>query len=349
MKILCRADASIEIGLGHVMRLMTLASKFQLEGHDSTFAMREHEGNLISIVKKKGFNVISMPVNVETKLGDTIEKDAQFTRDLTSQIGADWVFVDHYETNYEWESAQIQNTLALEDLIDRKHACKILLNQNLNAEKLDYSSLLNSGSKYLGGARYALIRPEFLKFKQLSSQIKRRQKDVLRILISLGGTDQKNATLWVLRVLEHVSVPGKNLHLDIVLGPTSPHSDTILDYAKSMSYSTEVWLGNSNMAHLMAESDFSVGAAGSTTWERCVLAVPSIVIVLAENQRDISKSLEQKGAGVVVEFGDVKKLEINLKKFIADFDFRLLVSRRAAGLIDGMGCQRVFEKIMSLM
>jgi UDP-2,4-diacetamido-2,4,6-trideoxy-beta-L-altropyranose hydrolase len=51
-----------------------------------------------------------------------------------------------------------------------------------------------------------------------------------------------------------------------------------------------------NMAELMAAADLAIGAGGTTTWERCCLGLPSIVLVLADNQREVAEAMSAAGA-----------------------------------------------------
>lgn len=55
------------------------------------------------------------------------------------------------------------------------------------------------------------------------------------------------------------------------------------------------------MAQLMADSDLAVGAAGATSWERCCLGLPTIMLVLADNQRNVAAGLERAGAVQVLK------------------------------------------------
>ena len=60
MKVLFRTDASIQIGIGHVMRCLTLADALTTKGAQCEFICREHTGNLIEHIHSKGYNVHSL-------------------------------------------------------------------------------------------------------------------------------------------------------------------------------------------------------------------------------------------------------------------------------------------------
>ena len=60
------------------------------------------------------------------------------------------------------------------------------------------------------------------------------------------------------------------------MGSTDPWIEKVRKQAKKLPWSTSIKVGVDNMSELMANSDLAIGAAGSTAWERCFLALPSI-------------------------------------------------------------------------
>ena len=64
MKVCIRADASAEIGTGHVMRCLTLAMELRSRGDEVIFVCRELPGNLCDFLEEKGFNVARLPAAV---------------------------------------------------------------------------------------------------------------------------------------------------------------------------------------------------------------------------------------------------------------------------------------------
>ena len=101
---------------------------------------------------------------------------------------------------------------------------------------------------------------------------------------------------------------------------------------------TAVVVNVHNMAQLMADSELAVGAAGSTSWERCCLGLPSLVIVLAENQRASAEAMQT--AEAVLLIGGVGDIVMQLPATVHEMlnPKRLGEMALAAGSItDGMG------------
>ena len=70
MKVIFRADASLAMGTGHVIRCLTLAQVLKDNGAKVEFICREHHGNLIDKIRSSGFNVHGLEVFERTKIND---------------------------------------------------------------------------------------------------------------------------------------------------------------------------------------------------------------------------------------------------------------------------------------
>jgi UDP-2,4-diacetamido-2,4,6-trideoxy-beta-L-altropyranose hydrolase len=351
MKVLFRADASFRIGTGHVMRCLTLGAALKAKGAEISFVCRQLEGNLIDFIKTKGFHVFTLPCGYQENephidnareayldwLGTTQQKDIMACKPILEQYRFDWLVVDHYALDYRWELAlkkYCHKLMVIDDLADRKHFCHLLLDQTYGRDETDYKSLVPGSCKLLLGSQYALLRPDFAMWREFS--LKRRyQPQLKKLLISLGGADPENYTGQVLHALVDCDLPG-DLQVTVVIGPSSPHMALVRKLAAAMPYKTEVVCNVSNMAELMATSDLAIGAAGASTWERCCLGLPSIMFVLAENQKTVAENLGHDG---IVE---VQKNLHKLPSTIAIILSRLVYhSNKAAEVTDGMGTVRV--------
>ena len=134
------------------------------------------------------------------------------------------------------------------------------------------------------------MRPEFAQWREYS--LSRREKGQLEhLLVNLGGVDKDNVTIQILKALATSSLP-EYCKITVVMGATAPWTRAVQEQAALMPWPTEIKVGVSNMAELMANSDLAIGAAGSTTWERFCMGLPSILVVLSRNQEcNLSKIL----------------------------------------------------------
>src|SRR5690606_18350155 len=314
VRVAFRADASVQIGTGHVMRCLTLADELTRQGHEFLFVCREHEGHLGELITSKGYGLTLLPScsdnELDTKdsrsdnyarwLGLPWQEDARQTLDALTPWQPDWLVVDHYALDAEWERSlanAVGSIMVIDDLANRPHECALLLDQNLGRVESDYDGLLPVDCQRLIGPGFALLRPEFANLREQSLN-RRQQPELKRILISLGGVDRTNVTAQVLDAISESALPAST-ELDIIMGAAAPYLDEIRQQAARMPFKATVSAGVTDMAERMCLADLSIGAAGSTSWERCCLGLPSILLVLAENQRAASEAIKGTGAAII--------------------------------------------------
>lgn len=284
MRVAFRADASVTIGAGHVMRCLTLANELQQRGAVCTFISRDMPKALSVMVKEHGHTVRCLP-------------DDQGCLSAVGEEKPDWLVVDHYSLGVCFERAMravVKNVMVIDDIANRQHDCDVLLDQNLGRRAEDYHALVPKQCRLLIGPHYALLRPDFSQFRE-SSLIRRKAGVLKHILISLGGFDNDNVTGAVLSALKSCSLPPE-VRLSVVMGSDAPWIDNIRQLATTMPWPTEILVGVRDMAQLMATSDLAIGAAGGSAWERAALGLPVIILIVAENQRTGARALERAGA-----------------------------------------------------
>lgn len=354
LEVAFRVDASLDIGTGHVMRCLALADALREEGAKCHFICRPHAGHLATHIESKGHRVTLLPV-VERVCGPMIapahaawlgcdwRDDAKQTIAAVGDQQPEWFVVDHYALDAQWENEirlHCQRLLVIDDLADRTHYCDLLLDQNLGREPSDYERHVKTDARFLIGPTYALLRPEFAHLREYSLA-RRRNPKLAQLLISMGGIDQPNITGQVLQALCECRVPD-NFHVIVVLGEHAPWAKRIKQLATDLPFHCEVLTNVSNMALLMADSDLAIGAAGSTSWERCCLGVPSIALVAADNQSAVAAALETLGAAVVVQRNLLRVSIIDvINRARKSTDLLTQLTERTAALVDGLGAPRV--------
>lgn len=190
------------------------------------------------------------------------------------------------------------------------------------------------------GPGYALLRPEFAELREYS--LERRKSGLLRhVLIAMGGIDASNATQTVLEVLQESALP-PDCQISVVLSTHAPWLPRIREIAARMRIETRVEVSPPSMAQLMAQTDLAIGAAGGTAWERCCLGVPTLVTVLADNQRPGAQALAASGAALLLGEGAAIATTLPSALAAAAQPASLLqMSRKASAIVDGCGVERV--------
>ena len=349
-----RTDASFTIGSGHVFRCLTLADALKSKGANCHFLCREYPGHLLDIIRNRGHaaTVISDGVAdlsasdhaFPDALDYAWETDARQSRGVMEKLRPDWLVVDHYGIDERWEAALRMNDckiMVIDDLADRKHLCHLLLDQNLGRSAEDYRPLVAKQCTVLTGPNFALIRTEFSELRPWSLHRRQQSQSIGRLLITMGGVDAPNATCKVLQALNSCSLPAECC-ITVAMGLKAQWINHVREFAKNMHWPTEVLVNVEDMAFRMGTSDLAIGAAGSTSWERCCVGLPTILIVLAQNQESGATALEVAGAAHLIGWvSDVDaNLPLALKKLMTPGALSAM-STRAGATTDGHGAQRV--------
>lgn len=340
------------------MRCLTLADALRERGARCTIICRPHIGHLLDVIAQRGHSakalpslgVASEPFATDTAygawLGTDWQSDAQDTQCVMGTEHADWLVVDHYALDRRWEQAlrpHCRSLMVIDDLADRPHDCDLLLDQTFGRSTNDYRPLVLQPTQLLCGSQYALLRPEFATLREYS--LKRRANPALKkLLITMGGVDKDNVTGEVLEALCACALP-EECRVIVVMGSTAPWLREVKSRASTMPWPTCVLVGVNDMAQLMADSDLAIGAAGATSWERCCLGLPSIMLVVADNQQLVAKGLEQAGAAVLSLSGSELRSQLNFLLNTFSFDINRLVkmSDAAASIVDGGGVNSVLK------
>ncbi|WP_229711320.1 UDP-2,4-diacetamido-2,4,6-trideoxy-beta-L-altropyranose hydrolase [Pectinatus frisingensis] len=304
MVIVFRVDSSIQIGSGHLMRCLTLAGQLQKKSNANIiFICRNLEGNLSNLVKTHGYKLILLPaVDIFVSKLDGYAKwltvsqdyDAYETMQQLKDLSpVDYIVVDSYAIDKKWEiqiRPYVNKIMVIDDLANRKHDCDILLDQNFYLDNdIRYIGMVPQKCKMLLGPRYALLRDEF---HQVKNKMRIRDGSIKNILIFFGGSDLTNETMKALKAI--ALLRNKDITVNVITGENNSHNNEIEKYCTqydNIHYYCQV----DNMAEFMNEADIAIGAGGTTTWERCFLGLPAIVIAVAENQVKICEDCAKEG------------------------------------------------------
>ncbi|MBI4283702.1 MAG: UDP-2,4-diacetamido-2,4,6-trideoxy-beta-L-altropyranose hydrolase, partial [Chloroflexi bacterium] len=271
-------------------------------------------------------------------------EDAQQTLEALGNFRPDWLVVDHYGLDATWERLikhRVGNVLAVDDLANRPHDCDLLLDQNFYTDmESRYSGLVPVHTRQLLGPRFALLRPEFRKARE---SLRKRDGAVRRILVFFGGVDPTGEMGKALEALQNLNRP--DIAVDVVVVGSNPRADDIhTKFSKmpNVTFHRQV----ANMAELMAASDFSLGAGGTSHWERCCVGLPTAVTVVAANQSKTTRDLAARGVvlalGSAAEDGSAR-YRVVLETVLDTPGRENLHALQSASLalVDGRGADRV--------
>lgn len=355
MKIVFRVDASLAIGIGHVMRCRTLAAALQKKGAHIRFITRAHVGHLADMLVRDGFTttLLPQPARIENKgndyaawLGVSQQEDADQTIVALENQQCDCLIVDHYGLDQAWEAQLRPHTrklMAIDDLANRPHECDMLLDQNYTvAGQERYLAWVPEHCQLLLGTRYALLRPEYAQYRETMVP---RAGEIKRLLVSMGGADNANITGKILAALSAAQLV--HLEVDVVIGSNFIHTAGVTKQANARPH-IHIYGPRPHLADLMAKADLAIGAGGATTWERLYMGLPSLVMSIAENQVPACEALAS--SGLIRYMGnahdlDVAAIESALLEALAGVRQLRALAKANQALVDGRGASRVAEAL----
>lgn len=320
-RILFVADAGPDVGGGHVMRSLTLARALQERG--AVCAFRSHP---------QGDAVLDIFAPDMPRAAD----DAGFNA----------VAFDHYALGADDHRriAAGRPTLVIDDLADRPLGADLLLDAGPNRIAADYRRLLPPGCDALLGPRYAPVRPAFAALRAEALARRAMGGPVRRILVSLGLTDVGGFTARVVTALAGVA------DLDVVVG-SGAHSLATLHALAQADPAVRLHIDTPEMPRLTADADIAIGAGGSSSWERCVLGLPTLLLVLADNQTPAAVALAEAGAVIALDAAAEfdTRFDAAAARLIGEEGLRRRLSSAASRVCDGEGADRTADAFLALV
>ena len=299
MKIVFRVDGSAQIGLGHVMRCLTLASQC-LPSNTITFVSCPLPATLQKHIESIGIELITVPPSDfnehATSASPALDNSAQFsharqcieTLGLADNTLIDILFIDHYQLSASFSEMMrryCKKIVVIDDLANRRHDCDVLLDQNIYTDfETRYDQLVPNTCQKLLGPKFAILREEFYQ-----TNVQQRKKN--HILVCFGGSDPSNLTERVADVLLRLKSP--HISADIVVGAAYSNVERLKEKVDTLD-NVKLHVACSYMAKLMKTATVMIGAGGSMHWERAISGITGIVITLADNQIETTRYLHEK-------------------------------------------------------
>ncbi|MBX3480488.1 MAG: UDP-2,4-diacetamido-2,4,6-trideoxy-beta-L-altropyranose hydrolase [Caulobacter sp.] len=336
--ILFVCDAGPEVGGGHVMRCLTLAAALSARGARCRFLAPPPVGDLL-----EAFAPDLDRIAVEDGQPDRLIAACQAT-------DADMVVFDHYGLGAADHRAGAGDrpAMVIDDLADRPLGADLLLDSGLSRASEDYDGLVQEACRRLIGPAFAPVRPGFCDLRQGALARRLSGPPPGRILVSLGLGDLNAITG---RVVERLLPVTEDMAIDVVLGGAAPSLSKVS--ALALVYPrVSLHIDTPDMAGLVAAADIAVGGGGSSSWERCVLGLPTVLLILADNQRPSARALEAAGAALALEVSAPEfegALQEDVIRLMVDDRLRLGMSLAAAEVCDGLGADRVADAVMELL
>jgi UDP-2,4-diacetamido-2,4,6-trideoxy-beta-L-altropyranose hydrolase len=309
---------------------MTIANELDQKSYSCHFICKELTQSSRALITDKGYKFY-------------LEDNEDGVLTILKNLNPDYLIVDHYGLDAKFESKAhtfSKRILVIDDMADRSHFCDFLLDQGPLRTEADYKPWINPECKLLLGSDYTLIKPEFRKLRK--SHINSWRKG----LISFGGSDPDNITLMILEALDN-QLDMKNIKWTIIAGALNQHWRTLKKFISHNQMDIRLIKQTNQIAALMANHDFAIGAAGSMAWERACIGIPSLTIPIEYNQKFGIEVIRHFGLGETLEVSELtsttvaRALEL-LQNQANDY------LRRNQAMVDGLGVTRLSRTMLSV-
>jgi UDP-2,4-diacetamido-2,4,6-trideoxy-beta-L-altropyranose hydrolase len=338
-QVVIRADAGPTLGLGHVIRCISLAQALHDRGHKITFISIKSLSESIPVAEYPEFDFLEFEQSHADEPGELKQRWPG---------GVDLLVVDSYFLDREFEDkcrGWSRKILVIDDLANRPHNCDYLLDMAPSRRPENYENLVSPDCVYLLGTDYALLRPEFAKLRQAATEHRMQPGPLKRILVNFGGTDDNNTTPLALMAIAKSRL---EVEVDIMVGSGATNLQKIKDAIKEFYPQAILHLDVRNPAPLMASADIAIGAGGGTMWERCCLGLPTIVVQSSPDQSlnySVIADMQAMWPAGQHETISVESLADQLCLLSQNANEVQKVSQTAASICDGRGARRVAQRV----
>jgi len=325
-----RADASDLIGVGHVMRSLALGEALLDAGFDVTLASVDLPAGMREEAHKCGITVVDLQCE---PFGSA---DALATLALNGAV----LVIDGYKFERKFFGElenRASNFVVIDDNVETKAlAPSVVINQNPHATAEMYAHL-SGNPKLLLGLQYALLRREVREATKQSIKLVAG-----KVFVAMGGSDFLKLTSPIVDGLKDLDI-----EICVAIGPTNSQRQQIEETVKSIPRARVI--AQVDYITELASSSLAILAAGSSLWEAAALGVPSIGLIVADNQIGASVGAEHCGISISLDVRnglDNESIVSNVENLLTTANGTLSKMTTATrSEVDKFGSMRVLQAI----
>lgn len=294
-QITFRADASHEIGMGHLTRCLALSQ--MLKDHfDIQFVTMSPSGKIRDEIGMATSRIIIMDEKPE-------EDEAIYLCEILDPQ-KDILVLDSYTYGEQYLRILKKSGLKLvviDDLAALPVVSDVLVNHSPGINQTDY--LTEGKPVFCLGPAFALLRPAFLK----AATQTRERLQINSVLICFGGSDPENITNKVLRLILQYETIGS---INVVVGGAYQNEKELSEISHNLGSKINIHQGldQQGMVSLIQSNDLAICSASTISMEACMARIPLCCGLTADNQQRLLKGLIS--IGCCFSIGDFRSIEI---------------------------------------
>ena len=340
--ILIRVDGNGTIGLGHIMRCLSIADAIKRLVEDVVFAVADESCS--RLLQQRGFAYTVLHTDY-----DDMDGEADRLLCLIEEQKPSVLIVDSYYVTAEYlqRLKEAVKVIYIDDQLSFPYPADVVINYNIFAKAEDYLELYGGE-----GCPRLVIGPEYAPLREEFSRVEPHDQPAFasKVLVSTGGADAQHIALKMIRYLTEYADMFKDHTFSFIIGGANRDIDAIRDLCQEQTH-FKLLCDVREMSRIMLDNDIAVSAAGSTLYELCACAIPTVTYILADNQAPAAKVFNDKG--IMINVGDVRAIphfiETTLKTVLSlsvNKEKRTRMSEAARQVTDGRGADRLASAVL---
>lgn len=338
-----RADGNESLGMGHLMRCMTIATACKMQGAMCVFFVAQEQAGVF--VRERGFACKVLDTDYQDMEAELPRLREKLEECLTEKKQRLLWLVDSYQLTqiYLRELQKTGPVFYMDDTGEQVYEADGLINYNIYGDELEYIADETINMQLLLGVKYAPVREAFVRTPYCV------REDVQNVLITMGGSDKLNITEALCRCLQE-KLP-KGINLTLICGRFNPHLNKLLQLQEAEE-GIRILVDVPDVWKEFALADVAVAAAGSTLYELSAMGVPTVCCYYVENQRQVAEGFASKvgmyNAGDYAEEPEevLKKMAEEVCKLVGDRKARKGLSERMKQVVTGQGASQIAKELL---
>lgn len=373
--LIVRADGNEKIGVGHIMRCLSVADAVKEAGETVCFITADQA--MHSLIRQRGYEAEALLTDytkMEEEVSVLLEKVKAIRKRHKKDTEQTVLLIDSYYATQAYlsnvkQEKVITKLAVMDDLFLYRNyvTADVIINYNMYGEQ--YPEPRKKDCCYLLGPAYAPLRKQFLQLpyekpnqgKCELQNLRKHGQDAktnaflesggFSILLLTGGADPchiaKEMTEYFLSKKTEW-----NFFLHVVCGQMNPDREELLLLEKKYLRFLKIHTNVTDMASLMRSCDAAMTAAGSTVYELCALKIPFAVYYFVDNQEKNAKACELlakiKNAGDYrMEKETVKqRLYSEMQTLCREPQYYEKLSQSVGEIVDGRGAERIAAALL---
>lgn len=333
MKVVLRFDASSDIGLGHLSRMLSLGEVLKECSGD---------GHILYAVNSDDYTRKVL----QEENARFIEQDRNSKEDFTSKIiedeNPDVIVFDQRYSYRKKDIIRWKNSTKLVSIDyigeDYQLMDKIII-PNAHFERSKYPRFNN----ILSGPEYAIINKDILKL----TPKKDFPKEIRTIAVTTGGSDPEGVLIKLIPWLKEMKLDTDIL---VFVGAAFKFKNQLDHLVRNLPGNFHVMPYSSQE---LIKGDMAICTFGLSIYEMIYLQIPAICISHNMENAHSARVLRQKYE-VIEDMGYIKdinpqNLHTAITRLLTDKVYYMSMAERCSNLIDGKGAERVAQIIYDLL